>query len=46
MTYLFPVMVILLFSCASGACFIEGEVGKGWFYLLSALINWNVMWLK
>jgi uncharacterized membrane protein YfcA len=44
--YVFQGMVVGVFVGASVTSFFGREPGKGWFYLLSALINWNVMWLK
>jgi len=46
MTVLFPCSIVVLFSFASLICFVGGETGKGWFYLLSAAINVNIMFLK
>ena len=46
MTLMFPTLIVSLFIGASVVCFVYGEVAKGWFYLLSALINLNIIWLK
>jgi hypothetical protein len=46
MTYQFPILISCMFLGASTACFVEGEWGKGVFYLLSAAINVSVLFLK
>jgi len=42
----FPIIIVCLFVFAAIVEGIGGNVGKMWFYILSALINLNVMWLK
>jgi uncharacterized membrane protein YfcA len=44
--YIFQGMVVGVFVGASVTSFFGREPGKGWFYLLSALINVNIMFLK
>ena len=46
MNNFFPWSIVILFSLASTICAVEGEWGKASFYLLSALINLNVIFLK
>lgn len=42
---LFPFTIISLFLFASIVCFFVGEVAKGLFYFLSAMINLVVLYL-
>lgn len=46
MPYVFPIIIIAEFFVASIMCFVHGDNPRTVFYLLSALININVLFLK
>ena len=46
MKWWFPIAVISLFLGASVSCAIAKDWGRMWFYLLSALINLNVIFIR
>ena len=43
---IFPTIIIILFTGAAIEQAVKGNVPLAGFYVLSALINWNVLWLK
>lgn len=42
----FPIIIIALFTLAALVCFACGETTKAFFYILSAAININILFLK